>query len=229
MRFMTMLFPNRCFYCNTVIEPEKPVCDKCASRFILKPFVQVLPNGFLCVSAYSHNGKSRKQILEYKFKEKKYYYKNYAAIINIMLHNVWPDVHFDYLTSVPTFKTKMKTRGYDQAKLIAVSAADLHRCKYRKLLIQYKSNKSQKKLNAKERRENVKDVFKVSEKFDVTGKTILIIDDVVTTGATLSACADVLLDNGAVAVYCATVTYAVRRKLKRYKKYKRKKFMPQTS
>ncbi len=207
MRFMTMLFPNRCFYCNTVIEPEKPVCDKCAPRFILHPFVQKLPDGCLCISAYLHGGQGRRKILDYKFRDKKYYYKNYAAIINIMVKDEWNDVKFDYYTSVPTHKSKIKKRGYDQTKLIAVNAADLYKCKYKKLLIQYKSNKSQKGLSAKERRKNVKDIYKISEKYNVQGKTILIIDDVVTTGSTLSACADILLQNGAKAVYCATITY----------------------
>ena len=115
--------------------------------------------------------------------------------------------NFDYYTSVPTHKSKIKKRGYDQTRLIAVNAADLYKCKYKKLLIQYKSNKSQKGLSAKERRKNVKDIYKISEKYNVQGKTILIIDDVVTTGSTLSACADILLQNGAKAVYCATITY----------------------
>ena len=205
MRFLTMLFPNRCPYCNAVIEPEKPVCDECSFRFDPKPYIQRLPNGCTCISAFEHSGIQRKMMLDFKLHKKKHYYKSFAAVINILVKNEWGDIHFDYYTSVPAHKTKIRIRGYDQTKIIAESAADLNRCKYRKLLVQVKNNRPQRELNAQERRENVGGVYPCSGKCDISGKTILIIDDVITTGSTLLECTNILLENGAKAVCCATV------------------------
>ena len=206
MRFWTMLFPSRCLYCNEVVKLDNPVCDKCAYGFVLRPYIQELSNGCLCVSAFFHKGIHRNEIIDFKFNHRKYYYKNFAAIINMIVKETWENVTFDYYTFVPTHKDKIKNRGYDQTKLIALTAADLNYCKGKKLIVQIKTNKSQKQLSAKERIKNVKDIYRISKNCDITGKTILIIDDVVTTGSTLCECANILLENGAKAVYCATVT-----------------------
>lgn len=74
------------------------------------------------------------------------------------------------------------------------------------LLTRYRNTPHQVGLNASERRENVKDAFIATA--DVAGKSILLIDDVVTTGATLDECATALFDAGATAVYAVTVSHA---------------------
>ena len=205
MILWNMLFPNRCLGCNNVIDIDKPFCDKCSSFFSIEPEIQIIPNGCLCISAFDHSRKYREYMLDFKFYNKKYYYKNYAAVINIIVKQAWGDIKFDYYTSVPAHRDKIKKRGYHQTKLIALNSADLNHCKYKPLLIQTKMNKSQHTLSAVERKQNTENVYAFSDKCNITGKTILLIDDVVTTGSTLSACADILLANGAKAVYCATI------------------------
>ena len=110
MILWNMLFPNRCLICGNVIEIDKPVCDNCSNSFSIEPYIQTIPNGCLCVSAFDHSRKYRKYMLDYKFDNKKYYYKNYAAVINIIVNEVWGDIKFDYYTSVPTHKDKIKKR-----------------------------------------------------------------------------------------------------------------------
>lgn len=199
------VFPNRCLKCGKIIDIDKPVCEMCSHSFIIEPMITKLPNGCLCVSAFEHQRCYRTYMLEYKFNHKKYYYKNFAAVINIIINETWNDIHFDYYTSVPAHRDKIRKRGYDQTKLIAENAAHLKHIKYKQLLRQTSMNISQSTLSRNERIKNAKGIYEFSGKPDIEGKTIMLIDDVVTTGSTLSECAKILLENGAENVYCAAI------------------------
>ena len=116
----------------------------------------------------------------------------------------------DYVIPVPLHKKKLKKRGYNQSELFAKGLTNKLGCRlmtdnlYRTRFTETQTNKSRY-----ERWENVKGVFALKQPELLEGKTILLVDDVVTTGATLIACAEVLNQVPECKVHIATIAYAV--------------------
>ena len=103
----------------------------------------------------------------------------------------------------------MQERGYNQVGMVARPMAVLTGWQYAPgALIRARETKSQVGLSPVERQENMQDAFR-SDTHLVAGRTVLLLDDVVTTGATLKACADALLSSGARAVYALTIARAL--------------------
>nr|WP_286166976.1 phosphoribosyltransferase family protein [Clostridium sp. D33t1_170424_F3] len=99
----------------------------------------------------------------------------------------------------------MRARGYNQSALVAKEAAQLLKLPYRVILEKYKENRIQHELDRRNRAKNVRGVYRFLPGEEITGKRILLIDDIMTTGATLQECADVLLCHGAASVLCAVI------------------------
>lgn len=115
---------------------------------------------------------------------------------------------FDLIAPVPLHTERLKTRGYNQAGLLAAILAEKTSSTYEPhALMRLQQTRSQVGLNREQRLENVENTFSADPQ-QVSGKTILLIDDVRTTGATLSACADAAHQAGAVGLYALTVTVA---------------------
>lgn len=118
----------------------------------------------------------------------------------------WP---VELVTPVPLGKARMKERGYNQVGLVAMPLAYLCGWTYEPhALTRARETRSQVGLTAVERKENVSGAFR-SDPIRVSGKNVLLMDDVATTGATLSACADALLQSGAKKVYSLTLARAL--------------------
>ncbi len=120
---------------------------------------------------------------------------------------------FDIILSVPVTEKVLKKRGYNQSRLIAEHIALLTGKEYIDALIKVKETPFQKNCPAAERRKNVEKAFKVTDKGIVTGKRVLIADDIITTGSTLSECALTLKKAGAAETICCTFA-AVAHKIK---------------
>ena len=117
---------------------------------------------------------------------------------------------FDCVCEVPMRGRDRRRRGYNQAELLAKHTAKLLNIPHKKrLLIKTKNTKTQHSQNMEQRWMNIRNVFAVNSKYDVTGKTVLLIDDIKTTGATLDECARTLKLKGALEVYCATALITV--------------------
>jgi competence protein ComFC len=115
----------------------------------------------------------------------------------------------DIITCVPLGLVRFEERGYNQATLLARPIALCLKIPFLpRALHRTRETRSQVGLSVSERRENMVNAFRADEKF-VTGKTILVVDDVATSGATLNACARALLTGGALRVYCFTLARAV--------------------
>jgi competence protein ComFC len=120
----------------------------------------------------------------------------------------WP---VELVVPVPLSKQRMWERGYNQVGVVAMPLAALHGWHYLpKALIRSRETRSQVGLSAQERRENVSGAFRGNQAL-VSGKTVLLMDDVATTGATLSACSTALLQAGAQTVYALTLGRALLR------------------
>ena len=104
------------------------------------------------------------------------------------------------LVPVPLYKTKFKERSFNQAELLVKNISSEIGLAYADILTKIKKTKSQTELSFNERQGNVKDVFQCQDKGIIKNKNILLVDDVITTGATLQECAKVLKQNGAKTV-----------------------------
>lgn len=114
--------------------------------------------------------------------------------------------HIDYVIPVPLGKKRFQERGFNQAEILAKGFCDCTNLSLNTDCLQRKKEtRTQVGLNITQREENMQTAFFV-ESLKVKNKNILLIDDVLTTGATLRACASALLDGGANSVVALTVT-----------------------
>ncbi|MBI4810491.1 MAG: ComF family protein [Ignavibacteriales bacterium] len=117
----------------------------------------------------------------------------------------------DYLIPVPLHKLKQRERGYNQSEFICKGISKITDIPINTTVVnRTKYTQSQTQLNLVERKENVGDAFKINEKVRhlVQGKTFLIVDDVITTGATINSCAKELLAAGASSILVASAALA---------------------
>lgn len=120
------------------------------------------------------------------------------------------DIPFDGIVCVPLSQINYIKRRFNQAYEIAVPVSrELHVPIIPNALLKIRHTASQSSLGMKDRRENIKGVYKVSNPDRIVDKTLLLIDDVFTTGSTLNECAKTLKQAGAMAVYTATVAITV--------------------
>lgn len=205
---LDLLFPPRCAGCDKV---DVSWCAACQSELDSLPFPpprQMGPDSPLQVVAATgpHNGKLQAAIWSLKFENGRTLAAPLGQRISRRLEALGWAV--DLIIPVPLSKKRLHQRGYNQSELMAQYIAASRSC----LLIPQAigraiDTRSQVGLNMQERKENMTGVFRADSQI-VAGKTILLIDDVCTTGATLEACAQAALEAGAAAVYALTASMA---------------------
>ena len=157
-----------------------------------------------CCSPLYYTGDVRSSLLRYKFGGINMYAGEYAKFLARCIdENAFP---CDSVAWVPLSRQRLRKRGYDQARLLAEETAKLLGLPCSSLLRKKRNNPAQSGTgNAEKRRLNVKDVYEIRKYADISGKTVLLVDDIVTTGSTLNECARVLKAAGAKAVYAGTL------------------------
>ena len=184
---------NPCEKCGSPMnENQHGVCIKCKNRNFF--FSQAK-------SIFEYTDKPLKVVHDVKYNNKKFLIE-YMVKYLLDLYATW-NVFPDIITCVPLFPTKEKARGYNQSKLMAKIFAEKVNLPFYELTEKVVDTPSQTTLNTLERIENVKNSFSFKDDFKklIKNKTILIIDDVITTGATTSEISRILCNNGANACY----------------------------
>lgn len=170
----------------------KYFCPKCKETI---RFYKYSNNGVFVLAHY--DGLIRKAIREVK-------YRGHYAILK-EIAQTFPPVGFqiDYLVPVPLSKKRYDDRGFNQAEKLAkyLNLAPILNC-----LIRTRDTKPQFDLNISQRKENVKNAFALAPNYELpTNSSFCLVDDVCTTGSTLSECAKVLKKAGAIKVYAICV------------------------
>ncbi len=142
-------------------------------------------------------------VLIAKFKNGEGYLKEYFA--DLIAKKLTEFNELNCITFVPMTKDAVRARGYNQAELLAKAVSKRLDLPLVSAVVKQKNTEAQKTLSRKEREQNLKGCFKVEKRPDIKGKNILLIDDVLTTGATADAVCKKLLDAGAERVFLATV------------------------
>ncbi len=203
---LDLLFPPRCAFCGALTD-RPGVCPDCQLPRI--PPDQVLrpvgERGYLCAVALYYDGPVQTGVRALKFEGKSWRTEVFAQYI-VQAAAEHLSGAFDAVTYVPVSPRRKFVRGYDQAQLLARAAAKVWEVRAEQTLRKIRHNQAQSSLTRPEdRRENVKNAYAVPRPERVAGRRFLLIDDVCTTGGTLSACADALMDAGAGSVVCAAL------------------------
>lgn len=116
---------------------------------------------------------------------------------------------FDLIIPIPLHQLKKAERGYNQAYYIAKGVGSKLKVRVSDRIVKrIKYTESQTTMNLNEREENIAGAFKVKNQKKFSGKNILLLDDVITTGATVSECGKILLAAGAAKIYAASIAIA---------------------
>ena len=209
---LDLLFPPRCVFCNTLLKSgESGFCRGCQTNLpwiIGREAEQKFEFVSLCCSPLWYQGDVRESIRRYKFSDRSGYAKIFGSLVAQSVSDHLTD-KFDFISWVPLSEKGLKKRGYDQAKLLAQSAALCIDCAAVETLRKVRNTDVQSSIkDDSARRANVLGAYAVVDSERVTGKRILLIDDVVTTGATFSECARILRTAGASDVVCASFARA---------------------
>ena len=188
---LNILFPEKCAVCG---KPGESICLNCYNK--LKKF-EINNNYKDIFFLYKYQGIIRSLILGYKFKDKSYLYKTFSKCMlkNKNMCNFLKS--YDIIIPVPLHKKRKMERGYNQSALIARDLAKNLKLKYYDILIKNTNTKPQSSKKFKERKESVVGIYEIKNKGLVKGKSVVIFDDIYTTGSTLKECKKVLLKYGA--------------------------------
>ncbi len=201
-----LVYPRRCPYCHDIIESYEYACKKCLSIIPSDGIHQGVGLGYRCVSALPYKEKYRRAMLNFKFKDKTQYSKEFAVPIAEEIRKSYPDMVFDCITYVPMHIKALKNRGYNQSELLANDVAQLLKIPCVNTLNKVKETVPQHSIKkARERRTNLRGAFKVVDKNYLKGKTILLLDDIVTTGSTLGECCKMLQRAKPSLICCVTL------------------------
>ena len=201
-RTLDFFFPPRCAFCGAILEESGDgVCSACRKAL---PRAAETERKCDFVRAYTapfyYEEPVRQGMLAYKFRNAPSRGKVFGRMIGEDLLRRGID-GFDLISWVPLSAKRHRRRGYDQARLLAEAAAEALGTTAVPLLRKARDVSPQSRLRTQEeRRANISGCYVVRSADAVRGKRILLIDDIITTGSTLSECARMLLTAGAVSV-----------------------------
>lgn len=229
---LQLLFPNKCISCQDIVSHDANFCAKCWPnlQFINFPKCKICSYPFelnlgdeiskICanclkktpffdetISIYRYNDIIGNAIANYKYRDQTHLAKIFAKILIKKTQNFIDDC--DIICAIPLHKNKLKIRKFNQSILIA-KHINSQKTVF-DLIIRVKEQQSQVKLSQKKRIKNLKRAFIVNPKYKnkINGKTILLIDDVITTSTTINSVSRVLKKNGVKKIKVLTIAKTI--------------------
>ena len=237
-RFLSLIYPEICQTCRNHPAPaaESYICQPCRSgvagvRYIEAPFCNCcglpfegdITVTFECANCREQELKFRAAraavvltglvqdvIHRYKYNHAVWFEPFLADLLISRAAPALSESHWDYIVPIPLHWLKLRERSFNQSLRLArqlsrATGIPLHT----RLLKRIQPTNTQTRLTRSERTENVKRAFAFRGRGAIDGARIILIDDVLTTGATASACAKLLLQNGAAVVDVWTVARGI--------------------
>ncbi len=201
---LTFCYPSKCPFCGVLVEKEGEYCKECKEELPYCRQYKWIPNSkrydVFCVRApFYYVGAAKRAVKALKFHRHKSAAIHFARAMAEMQVSGLGEA--DYVTAVPLSAKRYNSRGYNQSELIARQYAMIKGLLYVSVLEKWKDTPKQSlQVSANARAANVKGCYRVIEEQAVKGKTIVLVDDVYTTGATLRECARTLRKAGAKCV-----------------------------
>ena len=187
---------------STNIQSATPLCGGCRRSLFLFDFAR----------AYAPFEDPFKEIIhQFKYRSHPSLARPLARLLLSVYQSNLDQLSADLIIPVPLHKSRERERGFNQAIELARHFAQLTRIPVpSRLLVRTKPTKVQAGLSRRERRINLRGAFEVSESGKIKDKTLLLIDDVFTTGATINECAKILRDHGARRINVLTLARVIR-------------------
>lgn len=227
MNLSEIFFPSgiKCVFCGKEVGGDINLCEHCIT---LLPFIK----GKTCLKCGGHvleedvcmdcaksdhafirnfaifdyDGVFRDKVLAFKQTGRKYIGHAFSPFIYEKYKSL--DIHFDMVIPMPISKERERERGFNQADILVEYIEDREHSIRRDIVFKVKNTPHQTGLSKENRQINLDGAFAVADKSLVKGKTILIVDDIYTTGATMSQVAETLMRAKAKAVYGLTLARA---------------------
>lgn len=191
---------NLCAKCTKTLERNVRVCPVCG-RSNYTGLCEDCRKGrqfSKAIAPYKYKGSAKGMVISLKYRDA----THAADIMAQDIAAIWDDdIRVDVMTGVPSSQEAFIKRGYNQSYEIATRLSEIINVPFRELIGLKRSGKSQHFLTKEQRRQQYIDSFSCIG--DVKNKRVLLVDDVLTTGATADACARVLIQSGALDVYVA--------------------------
>lgn len=205
---LSLLFPPKCALCRKLLtKSETDLCHHCRSHapeLLIKK--RSIPFIAQWTALWYYKDNVRKSIHRFKFGNARSYAQVYARMLALKVLESDFAGKIDILTWVPTSRLRRFLRGYDQSELLAVALGKELGLRPVKVLHKHRHTPPQSRLrDASQRRANILGAYRLNANTPINGKRLLLLDDVLTTGATASECAKVMLTCGAQEVYFAAV------------------------
>lgn len=212
---LNVLYPPRCIFCQQVLSHDCVIniCSHCNeelpySKEELLQTGQYGEENFCdgAISVFRYTGMVKDSLIRFKFYSSPSYYRTYAKLMAKRLSEITDIKDYDILISIPLHKNKEYARGYNQAFLISKALSrELKLPEKSKAMKRLKNTQTQSLLDKRDRQLNIKDAFFITDAGIVRNKSIILVDDIMTTGATLEECGRVLKQAGAVKVTALVV------------------------
>lgn len=221
-----LVLTKHCRYCNKLITKDEDLCADCRENL---PRIigekcrfcgagndrctckkrHMKYDGITAPFYYEHGIKESLKLL--KFNNKSYLADVLAEDMAKCIEKDFKGIHFDYICFVPFSNMQKIERNYNQSELLAERFSKILKVPVKNILVKLFDVKTQHDMANQQRKGNVHGIYDVKDDFDIKGKTVLLIDDIMTTGETLNNCALIMKIRGAEKVYCATVALTAKK------------------
>ncbi len=217
---------NKCRYCGELLESERTLCEDCEKNLpiIQDPRCKYCGAGKKRCQCEKHRMRFdgitapfyyEKGVLKglhrLKFGEKSFMAEIFAEDMARFVKQDFKEISFDFITFVPFSSFQTRNRNYNQSELLAEALGKLLELPVKNVLIRLFDTQVQHRMSQYRRKGNVFGIYDVNENVNVSGKTILLVDDIKTTGTTFNECAKILKIRGAEKVYCVSVALTGKR------------------
>lgn len=208
---LKLLFPPKCMLCGMPLRENEEICGDCRQKVLLNTAPPRMEKGAFfekAVAGLWYETHVRNAVHGLKYREKQNYARPLARVMTYAYqHKIGEEC--DLIAFVPTNPSTLRKRGYDQAQLLAEALSEMLDIPWVQALEKTRETQPMHGLKPDARRANVLGAYRVCCQADLLrGKRVLLVDDILTTGSTLSECARMLKAAGTLRVYglCAAAT-----------------------
>lgn len=216
------VYPPVCLACdNHLNDNEEKICKNCWSTLrklsvddglYQEKLSELISSkciaGLASVFHFERDGTLQNLVHQLKYEEMTNIGFELGKLVGTSLHEMLGDIPFAGVIPVPLHPTKERERGYNQSEYIADGIHSVTGLKvFPHLLKRTRHTKTQTKLNAQERKENVAEACELNMRFfsHIPDASFVLVDDIITTGATIVECAKVLKEHGAGNIFAASI------------------------
>ena len=218
--FISLIYPKVCYHCETpLVEGEEIICLRCYRDFPLLYYHIQQPNPLLDMSSgvakirgafglmkLNTDGIAQKLLYELKYRGNIEVGLLLGECFYNHLYKNLQLAKIDSVIPVPIHRDKKRKRGYNQSDIIGKGICDLNKMELLdRVLIRKRNIGSQTKKGKVERWLNVNDLYEVKDPNQLKGRTVLLLDDVITTGATITMAAELLATTEVKAIYLGCI------------------------